>query len=184
MSQPERKPSVLRLYTDPLVRPTKCILSSWVPLERRDEVIADMKFWLELTDGIGFAAPQIGVPLQIFTIRRGDTIVTCLDPVVIDESEEMVRGREGCLSIPQSAVYIDRHKTITIAYADPTGLRQVETFEGLEARVVQHELDHLKGILITDKCGPVARDLMLRKARNFINKSGLQNALSSYRRIS
>jgi peptide deformylase len=124
------------------------------------EIISDLKDTLlsqKDPEGVGLAAPQIGKNLKIFAMRDGKKIRTIINPRVIkkykiqktkDEKQDIM---EGCLSIPHYYGPLKRAQKIKIEYLDENGKKAVKTFENLLARIVQHEIDHLNGILFTDK---------------------------------
>jgi peptide deformylase len=109
----------------------------------------------------GLAAPQIGILKRVFGVRLGyvdedsdETLsppLIFINPEIIEEQPEVVRDFEGCLSIPGMMGNTDRKLKIKVRYTDEKGKRVVQDFEGWDARVVQHELDHLNGILYLDR---------------------------------
>ncbi len=107
-------------------------------------------------DGIGLAAPQIGQNIRLAVINKeadkslSDHLVI-INPKVFSKSHELEESREGCLSIPDKEVTVLRHKKIKVRYTDASGLEQKLKATGLLARVLQHEIDHLDGILIIDR---------------------------------
>lgn len=124
-------------------------------------IVADMKSTLLCADnpkGVGLAAPQIGVALQIFIIRPRpqDPIRVCINPEIVRRSEETVTGipgseskLEGCLSIPKVWGIVTRNTSVKLRYLDKTGCQHTESFSGFPAIIIQHETDHLNGILFT-----------------------------------
>ncbi|HCM37934.1 MAG: Peptide deformylase [Candidatus Gottesmanbacteria bacterium GW2011_GWB1_43_11] len=125
------------------------------------QVITEMRDALIKQDqpkGVGLAAPQIGISWRIFLIRPQETdpIRVFLNPQIIVKSKKMVDGipdadhrLEGCLSIPQVWGSVRRHESVTIKYLDEKGDEITEKFSGFPAVIIQHELDHLDGILFT-----------------------------------
>jgi len=110
--------------------------------------------------GVGLAAPQVGQNIRLFIVNAtgepADDRVY-VNPILSDLSEDELEGEEGCLSLPQVNVEVFRNKTVRIRALDLSG----NPFEQVEseyvARIWQHENDHLDGILLTDKMGPVAK---------------------------
>ncbi|SHE81825.1 peptide deformylase [Loktanella atrilutea] len=105
--------------------------------------------------GRGLAAPQIGVARRLFvmdaTWKTGDRSPRiCVNPEIVAQSEGLATHEEACLSIPRIAVTVDRPEWVTLRWQDLAGTVQEETFSGTEAVIVQHERDHLDGILCTD----------------------------------
>lgn len=102
-------------------------------------------------NGVGLAAPQCGIPKRIIVVSDEGTIRVFINPEIIFKSDEMVDGDEGCLSIPETFVNKKRHESVTIKYRNLAGHPHLETHSGLCARIIQHEIDHLDGILMTDE---------------------------------
>lgn len=141
-----------------LVKPTKHV-------ERIDaktkQIISDMTETLIYADnpkGVGLAATQIGISLRIFLMRpeEDDPIRTFINPVIVEKSKQLVKGipgsdnrLEGCLSIPKVWGMVKRHLWIKLTFLDVDGISHEEKFSDFEAIIVQHEIDHLDGILFT-----------------------------------
>ncbi len=109
--------------------------------------------------GVGLAAPQIGVSLQVFITRPTATsqIQTFINPVIVsrgeptEEKEKKDARLEGCLSIPGIWGNVTRSPSLTIHFHDETGENHTETIDGFHATIIQHEIDHLNGILFTQR---------------------------------
>jgi len=122
-----------------------------------EALLADMRDTMAKYDGAGLAAPQIGVPLRvvIFGVEHNPRYpdaepvpyTEILNPVIVPLSDEMEEGWEGCLSVPGLRGVVARHARIGYTGFDPKGRRIEREVEGFHARVVQHECDHLDGIL-------------------------------------
>jgi len=122
-----------------------------------DALLADMRDTMQKYDGAGLAAPQIGVPLRvvIFGVERNPRYpdaepvpyTELLNPVIVPLSDEMEEGWEGCLSVPGLRGVVARHARIGYTGFDRKGGRIEREASGFHARVVQHECDHLDGIL-------------------------------------
>lgn len=113
-----------------------------------------MRARLKKSGGVGLAAPQIGLNRRIFLVmlqNQKKEIITCIDPVFSEKSREKEDGYEGCLSIPGVGALVPRHSSINVTFSDRKGLRKTLTVKGFEARIFQHEFDHLEGILYIDK---------------------------------
>ncbi len=109
-------------------------------------------------DGIGIAAPQVGRNIRVFltTINCGtkkQRVIMMANPKFLKLSEEKVESEEGCLSLPGETDKIMRHKEVTIEYFDEDGIRKELSLDGLDAIIVQHETDHLEGMLYIDRIG-------------------------------
>lgn len=131
------------------------------PVDRIDNAIhalADrMKELVVEANGIGLAAPQLGVPLRLFVSRHNpdlDGTTTYINPKLTDGHGQEVM-EEGCLSIPEVRGDVSRSKSITISYTNLDGEKCSLIGEDLLARVWQHEFDHLNGVLILDRMGSV-----------------------------
>lgn len=96
-------------------------------------------------NGIGLSANQCGLPYRVF-VMLGQELIPCFNPRIVNVSNEIITLEEGCLSYPDLFVKIKRPRRIKVRYADPKGNVVTQTFEGMTARVFQHEMDHLDGI--------------------------------------
>ena len=99
-------------------------------------------------NGVGLAAPQVGISKQIVVVLINESPKCFINPEIISHSQETETCEEGCLSIPETFIPVERYKSIKIKYRDLSGRPRVETYENLEARVLQHEIDHLFGKLM------------------------------------
>lgn len=108
---------------------------------------------LETIEGIGYglAAPQVGILKKIVVIRYEDTVYKLINPKIIEKSEDMICDIEACLSVPDKMGDVDRYRRIVVKSTDINGKNIKITAENLLARVFQHEIDHLDGILYIDK---------------------------------
>lgn len=105
--------------------------------------------------GIGIAAPQVGINRNVIWVQRfdkeGEPFELYLNPKIVWRSSMLRKGMEGCLSIPDISGNVFRNYTIKLTYQDKTGKHHEEIIEGFTAVIFQHETDHLKGILFTDR---------------------------------
>ena len=113
------------------------------------KVLKDMEDTMKKFDGIGISAIQIGVPQRIFL--AGNPAQVFINPKIKDKSSYTKVDWEGCLSCPGAHVRVRRSHSITIQYEDIEGKIIKRKFTGFDARVIQHELDHLNGFLIKDR---------------------------------
>lgn len=118
-------------------------------------LIGDMFETMYAAPGRGLAAPQVGVSVRIFVMdagwKTGDkTPVAMINPEILSRSDEVQRNEEGCLSIADYPVWVDRPARIEVMWLDDTGAQKRGAFEGFEAACICHEMDHLDGILILD----------------------------------
>jgi len=133
--------------------PDNILRQKCVPIEkvsdRERELFEKMLFTMKYFCGIGLAAPQIGISEKIIVAALDDKIVKLANPLIIDTggSEKMT---EGCLSVPDAAVNVERPDRIIVKGLNEKGQNVEIEANGLMARVLQHEIDHLKGKLIID----------------------------------
>lgn len=120
------------------------------------DLIGDMKETMLSMNGIGLAAPQVGVNLRVIVVQLMSAgklvgpVQEMINPVIQSFSEDLVEYEEGCLSIPGEYIKLKRPRSIDVKFQDLRGKYKRWHLKGLEARVVQHEIDHLDGILMID----------------------------------
>lgn len=139
--------------------------------EITDEVRAiwdQMIFHMEAMPGVGLAAPQIGVPLRLAVVdassERGQ-VIRLANPVLVNAEGPLVKGQEGSPNLPGVVGQVPRSEKVVVGFIDETGTAREERFSGLWARSVQHQIDHLDGMLYIDRLSRVKRDVLLRKFR-------------------
>jgi peptide deformylase len=132
------------------------------------ELIDAMNEIMQNNDGIGLAAPQIGLSLSVFTINLGDDCKAFFNPVVVGYSDDIISLEEGCLSFPGMICKIKRPRHVRIRFQDENGDTHTELFTGITARVCQHEYDHLNGELFFNKANKYHRDLALKRWKAYI----------------
>jgi peptide deformylase len=162
----------IRAYGDPVLR-AKCedITDFGDDFQK---LVQDMYETMDGSDGVGLAAPQIGKPLRLFMIdstlfdkKKKEGIRTAfVNPVILEETGEEWAFEEGCLSIPDVREDVLRKPTITVKYQSIEGEEKEETFDGMTARVIQHEYDHIEGVLFTDHISAFKRQLLKGKLTN------------------
>jgi peptide deformylase len=158
----------VRKYGDPVLRKRADDVSEITPSVRR--VIEDMIETMYDEVGIGLAAPQVGIPLRLVVVADEETrAARVLVNPAITEVSGRATAEEGCLSIPGIFAQVTRGARVTVTARDLDGQPITMRAEGLLARVLQHEIDHLDGILFIDRLDPLARDRIKRK----IKKEGL-----------
>ncbi len=118
--------------------------------------IENMKETMMVDNGLGIASPQVGVNLRVIVCHLNydspnAMIIPMINPKITFRSEEMIVGEEGCLSLPDQFGDVERHKEIVVKFLDKKGNEQVLRLEGMNATVVQHEVDHLDGVLFIDR---------------------------------
>lgn len=119
--------------------------------------------------GIGLAANQVGLPYRLF-VMRGEPMIVCFNPRIVDVSEEQVLLEEGCLSYPGMLIKVKRPKKIKVRFANEYGEVITRTFDGMSARCFQHELDHLDGVTMLERATPIHRDMAMRKWKIYQKK--------------
>ncbi|ABR30698.1 peptide deformylase [Thermosipho melanesiensis] len=137
----------IRLYGDPILRKSAKAVKDFKYLQ---EIKEDMLKTMYLEDGVGLAAPQVGLSLRFFVMDDGSGPLFIVNPEIIAHSEEKEIGEEGCLSLPGIFENVERYKWVKLKFQDEYGKVQTRLFEGYSARIVQHERDHLDGILFID----------------------------------
>ena len=105
---------------------------------------------MKSNNGVGLAAPQVGIHKCVIVISLDGRDKVLINPEIIFKSDELEECEEGCLSIPGEYIQKKRHKSVTVKYRNLSGHPLLETHTGLMARVIQHEIDHLSGVLMDD----------------------------------
>jgi peptide deformylase len=145
-------------YPDPRLKKVSAAVESFD--EDLKALAARMFELMRQSRGVGLAAPQVGKNIRLFimnaTGQPGDDRIY-VNPELTELSDEEVEAEEGCLSLPEINVMVYRNKTIRLQARDLEGKPIDQTETGYVARIWQHENDHLDGILLTEKMGPVAR---------------------------
>lgn len=113
-------------------------------------------------NGVGLAAIQVGYPLRIFAVRS-DPVYVCFNPKIVDYSGEQLVAEEGCLSFPGMLVKVKRFEEVRLRFQHVDGKYVTRKFGGLAARVVQHEYDHLDGVVHYNRATRYHRDAALKK---------------------
>lgn len=145
------------------------------PVERVDDdlrkLFDDMLETMYDAPGIGLAGIQVAVPKRVLVLDVGDEETDSKNPICMANPEIVAMGdatrvyEEGCLSIPDVRVEIERPSEVTVRYLDRDGVQQELQAEGLLATAVQHEIDHLDGKLIVDFMSKLRREMVIRKFR-------------------
>ena len=129
------------------------------------QLLDDMVETMREAPGVGLAAPQVGVPLRVIVVEYGDEddqekppkLYQLINPEIMRTSPEKETGAEGCLSIPGFGGEVERYLTVTIKGINRRGQQVRVKAEGWLARIFQHEIDHLDGVLFTDRASRVWR---------------------------
>jgi len=165
----------VRKYGDPALR-RRAELVGEVTAEVR-LIIADMTETMYDEVGIGLAAPQVGISKRLIVLadEEGRGVQALLNPTIVDRGGE-VTGEEGCLSIPGVFAPVTRAAWVKVEARSVDGKPLAISARGLRARVLQHEIDHLDGVLFIDRVEPMLRDRIKRK----IKKEGLREDASRH----
>ena len=118
--------------------------------ERLHSTLDDMAETMYQAEGVGLAAPQVGILRRYCVIDVGDGLIELINPVITEKSEETQTGNEGCLSIPNRSEVITRPMRVSVRAQNRYGENITVTGEGLKARALCHEIDHLDGVLYID----------------------------------
>jgi peptide deformylase len=130
--------------------------------------------------GLGLSANQVGIDTKVFVMGSDDNNrKNIFNPKVISVSKETELAKEGCLSYPGLWLSVRRPKEVTLSYQKVDGSHVVETFIGLQARIAQHEFDHMEGLNFSDHVSQLKLDMALKslnkRARKYLNKYVKQN---------
>ncbi|MBN1116488.1 MAG: peptide deformylase [Bacteroidales bacterium] len=141
-----------------------------------DVLIKDMFETMEVSDGVGLAAPQIGKSIRLFVIDANPMAEddpslegfkkAFINPKIIEQTGDKWGFSEGCLSLPEIREEVERPAKIRIQYYDEDFNFYDETYDGIKARIIQHEYDHLDGVLFVDHLSPLKKKLLKGKLNN------------------
>jgi peptide deformylase len=147
----------VRQYPDPVLRMQAREVESFDG--DLASLVERMRHLLRDANGIGLAATQVGVLRRVFLFLPDpeQDAVALVNPRIVERSDERVSDDEGCLSLQGVVVPVERDERVTVEASDPEGNEVRFELEGLPARIAQHELDHLDGVLILDRTTPEGR---------------------------
>lgn len=140
-----------------------------------DDLLSNMWETMYEASGVGLAAPQVNKGIRLFVIDtasfsddndESDEITVkkaFINPRIIKENGDDWNFNEGCLSIPDIREFVTRKSSITITYLDENFKKNTDVFDGLSARVIQHEYDHINGVLFTDRISPLRKNMIKGK---------------------
>lgn len=147
------KPQIIIATPNETLLRTDCERVKHIDQEMID-VVKDMMEVMNKKNGVGIAAPQIGELYRICIVKlgRGEDrqVITMFNPVLVTHGEKSFSSPEGCLSIPNFSANVKRYSKISVTFTDIFGKMQVLEADGFDACIVQHEIDHLNGVLFTD----------------------------------
>ena len=184
-------------YGDPILKKKAQIVEKNYPDLK--SLISDMFETMYNASGVGLAAPQIGKSIRLFIIdtsafdnkdfeeTSGFKTATLkkvfINPEIINESGEAKPFEEGCLSIPNVREIIKRKSKIKLSYFDENFVNHQESFNGIIARVIQHEYDHIEGVLFTDKVSPFKKKLIKGKLNSILTgKVSVDYSMNFYKK--
>jgi peptide deformylase len=164
-------------YPEPLLKETSVTVSEFNDELR--QLAADMAETMYDAPGVGLAAPQIGELKRMVVIDCSDSeepndLVVAINPEIIATEGESVE-EEGCLSVPGFWASVKRAETVTMRYQDVEGNTHERTADGLLGICMQHELDHLEGILFVDRLSPLKRSMFRKKYMKMLKEREQEN---------
>ena len=171
-------------YGDPVLRKVGEEVS--VDFPNLSETISNMYETMYNAYGVGLAAPQVGLSMRLFVIDTNpfgddeDLSIdeqlqlkgfkkTFINAKILKEEGELWAFNEGCLSIPEVREDVYRNEKITVEYCEEDFVLKTEVFDGLIARVIQHEYDHIEGVLFTDLISSLKKQLIKKKLQNIMD---------------
>jgi len=172
-----------------ITAPDPRLKQSAAPVETVDDAVRrlldDMLETMYAAPGIGLAAPQVGASKRVIVIDVSESEeenrpLKLINPELISVSDDDLTYEEGCLSLPEHYADVARPRAIRLRYLDETGAAQELEAEGLLATCIQHEIDHLDGILFVDRVSSIRRNVILRK----LLKAKKNQDLPSYSELS
>lgn len=168
----EQRIDPLPLYDDnhPMLQDEIPVYIEMLPNPQMNLLIQRLKMTLKKFGGLGLSANQCGVFERVFVIGYGDEAFACINPKVVETSQELVKEKEGCLSYPGMYLTVPRYKWIVAEFINESGQLVQQRFEGITARCFLHELDHMNGVRFVDHVGPVAIRLARQKQEKNIKK--------------
>ena len=159
----------IRLLGDPILRQKAKKIE--IIDESLRKIAKEMVGIMYSGDGVGLAAPQVGLSIRLIVVDIGDGWDAYINPKIIEKSDEIIVGEEGCLSIPEVFEEVPRPRWIKIKYQDFNGNYHEELKEDYAARVFAHEIDHLEGKLFIDYLSLAKRRLLMPKLNEIRRRS-------------
>ena len=143
--------------------------------ENERKLMNDMIETMYAANGIGLAAIQIGIPKRIIVMdiskdKKNKSPMYFVNPIILNKATEQSKYLEGCLSLPEQFAEIDRPKKCEVEYLDYNGEKKLLQAEGLLATCIQHEIDHLEGILFIDHLSKLKKSMIIKKLSKQKNK--------------
>jgi len=153
-------PKILKIIInpDPILRKKSADISlKQLNSKALKNLMADMSQTMLKKDGVGLAAPQIGKNIRLISVNTKDGPISIINPKITKKSLLKEWGEEGCLSVPDTHGEVKRHKKINCEFVDSDKNKKTIEAEGLMARIIQHEIDHLDGVLFIDKAKKIKK---------------------------
>jgi peptide deformylase len=141
-----------------------------LPNFQMNNIVQRLKMTMKKYSGIGLSANQCGVYERVFVIGTEEFQLVCINPEVVNVSDEIEKDNEGCLSYPGLFLKIPRPRSIKAKFLNENGEQQEMWLDGLTARCYLHELDHMNGVKFTNKVGPVSLSQGRRKQEKILKK--------------
>ncbi len=170
---------------DILIAPHPKLKTRAEPVEAVDDDVRrladDMLETMYAAPGIGLAAPQVGVGRRVVVLdvadKQSPPAPMCLiNPEIVARGDDRVVAEEGCLSLPEIYAEVERHQRVFVRFTDRAGAVREMDADGLLARCVQHEIDHLDGVLFVDHLSALKRKMLLRKLAKLQREKERQTA--------
>lgn len=136
------------------------------PDSQTEMLVTEMFIAMQENGGIGLAAPQVGINKRVFIMRVEEEDFICINPSILKSSKETDFLAEGCLSFPGKQVMVERSVWVRVRYQTITGMTKTVKLSGMKARCFQHELDHINGIVFTDRGEAV--DVAIQHSRSAV----------------
>jgi len=151
----------IRKFPDPILRKKAKLVPKVTACDR--EILAGMAKVMYLSQGVGLAANQVGIDKNMAVIDVGSGLINLINLDIAKRGGAFEILEEGCLSVPGVSIKVRRAKSVTVNFLDEDGIARQLHADGLLARAIQHELDHLSGVLILDHMNPVKKMLLKRR---------------------
>ncbi|MEK6880411.1 MAG: peptide deformylase [Nanoarchaeota archaeon] len=158
--------------------PNKSLLTQTSPISENEfgmpelkQLVTEMFELMQKAQGVGLAGNQVvGCNKRLFVMDAGNIKEAFINPVIVENSEEMVENSEGCLSVLGVQVLKKRHKCVTLKWKTVEGKEKINKFEGLPAICIGHEISHLEGKTIICDLSKLKRDILLKKSSKFVKE--------------
>ncbi len=152
--------------------------------EDLEELVSSMVETMYYNKGVGLAGPQIGFLRRILVAdtgylgsnKYGSGWIAMINPEILELSDTLLTAEEGCLSFPSFAQKVERAESVRVKFSSPSGESKEQQFDGFQARIILHEIDHLNGITLLSRAGRMKRSSYLKKinkVRKSLKKTGV-----------